>query len=208
MKLSILTLAVLAAVLCSAGCVSSPHDIIGTWTSEDISGLPVPSPDVTRIIVEFTPDRKGTETWVYANGCRYVSNISWIENDDGTFSYAYDSWLTTVSENGTLASDEEGRVFVREGSDADSGYPGTWTAVEAYEYNGMLYTITNEIYPDNTGVSIWTDQNGVTEPPWEMVWYPYKEDMYINYYKEALIGFTILDNGTGLDSYNLTYTKA
>ena len=121
MKLSILTLAVLAAVLCSAGCVISPHDIIGTWTSEDISGLPVPSPDVTRIIVEFTPDRKGTETWVYANGCRYVSNISWIENDDGTFSYAYDSWLTTVSENGTLASDEEGRVFVREGSDADSG---------------------------------------------------------------------------------------
>lgn len=208
MKLSILTLAVLAAVLCSAGCVSSPHDIIGTWTSEDISGLPFPSPDVTRIIVEFTPDRKGTETWVYANGCRYVSNISWIENDDGTFSYAYDSWLTTVSENGTLASDEEGRVFVREGSDADSGYPGTWAAVEAYEYNGMLYTITNEIYPDNTGVSIWTDQNGVTEQPWEMVWYPYKEDMYINYYKEALIGFTILDNGTGLDSYNLTYTKS
>lgn len=208
MKLSILTLAVLAAVLCSAGCVSSPHDIIRTWTSEDISGLPVPSPDVTRIIVEFTPDRKGTETWVYKNEGRYVSNISWIENDDGTFSYAYDSWLTTVSENGTLASDEEGRVFVREGSDADSGYPGTWAAVEAYEYNGMLYTITNEIYPDNTGVSLWTDQNGVTEQPWEMVWYPYKEDMYINYYKEALIGFTILDNGTGLDSYNLTYTKS
>jgi len=208
MKMSLLTLAVMAVVICSAGCVSSPHDIIGTWTSEDISGLGLPLPDVTHIIVEFTPDRKGTETWVYTNGGRYVSNISWIENDDGTFAYAYDSWLISLTENGTLACDEEGRVFNRIGGDADSGYLGTWAAEEAYEYNGMFYTIINEIYPDNTGVSIWTNQNGVTDPPWEIVWYPYKEDMYINYYKEALIGFTILSNGTGLDSFNLTYTKA
>lgn len=206
MKMSILTLTVLAAVLCSAGCVSSPHNIIGTWTSEKLTDFP--APNVTQIVVVFNHDGKGTETWVYANGGRYVSNISWIENDDGSFSYAYDSWLTTVSENGAAASDEEGRVFERSGGDADGGYVGTWTTVKEYEYNGMLYTITDEIYPDNTGVSIWTDQNGVTEQPWEIIWYPYKENMYINYYKEALIGFTILDNGTGLDSCKLTYTKS
>ena len=206
MKLSILTLAVLAAVLCSAGCVSSQDDIIGTWISEELTNFP--SPDVKRILLEFNDDRRGTETWVYAHGDTYVFNISWIENDDGSFAYAYDSWLTTVSENGTLASDEEGRVFVREGGDADSGYVGTWTNLGAYAYNGMLYTITNEIYPDNTGVSIWTDQNGVTEPPWEIVWYPYKENTYINYYKEGLVGFTLLDNSAGLDNYNLTFTKS
>ena len=206
MKLSILTLAVLAAVLCSAGCVSSQDDIIGTWISEELTNFP--SPDVNRILLEFYDDRRGTETWVYAHGDTYVFNISWIENDDGSFAYSYDSWLTTVSKDGTTANDDQGRVFVRKEGDPDSGYAGTWTNIGVYAYNGMLYTITNEIYPDNTGVSIWTDQNGVTEPPWEIVWYPYKEDMYINYYKEGLVGFTLLDNGTGMDSYNLTFTKS
>ncbi len=73
-----------------------------------------------------------------------------------------------------------------------AGYVGTWTALDVYEYNGMLYTIKNEIYANCTGLSFWTNQYGVADKPWEMVWYPYKENTYINYYKEALIHFTIL----------------
>ncbi len=202
----VLILAVTIAMICSAGCVSTSNDIIGTWTSENITDFP--AQNVTQIVIIFDPDRKGTETLVYNNGGRYVSNISWIINDDGSYAYAYDSWQTIISEGGTMTCDDDGRVFVRDEGDPNSGYVGIWTTIKEYEYNGILYTITNEIYADNTGVSIWTDHYGVTECPWEMVWFPHNENTYINYYKEALVSFTILNNGMGLDNYDLTYTKS
>ncbi len=182
------------------------NDIIGTWTSEKITDFP--APNVTQIVIVFNTDRKGTETWVYNDGGRYVSNMSWIENDDGSYAYAYDSWITTISEDGTMTSDDDGRVFVREEGKNESGYVGTWTTIKEYEYNGILSTITDGTYANNTGVSIWTDQYGVTDKTWEIVWYPHNENTYINYYKEALVSFTILNNGTGLDYYDLTYTKS
>ncbi len=206
MKKSILLIAVFIAIICSAGCVSTPKDIIGTWTSEKL--IDFPAPNVTQIVIVFNPNGKGTETWVYNDGAKYVSNMSWIKNEDGSYAYAYDSWITTVSEDGMYATDEEGRTFVREEGDPLDGYVGTWKAITEYEYNGMLYTIKNEIYADNTGLSFWTDQYGAADKPWEIVWYSYEENTYINYYKEALIHFTILADGTGTDNYNLTYTKS
>jgi len=201
-----LVLAVTIAIICSAGCVNPPNGIIGTWTSEKITNFS--APNVTQIVIVFNTDRKGTETWIYNDGGRYVSNMSWIENDDGSYAYAYDSWITTISEDGMYADDEEGRTFIREGGETLDGYVGTWKATSEYEYNGMLYTIKNEIYANNTGLSFWTDQYGVADKPWEIVWYPYKENTYINYYEEASIHFTILSDGTGIDNYNLTYTKS
>jgi hypothetical protein len=206
MKKSILLIAVLIAIICSAGCVSTPKDIIGTWTSEKL--IDFPAPNVTQIVIVFNPNGKGTETWVYNDGARYVSNMSWIKNEDGSYAYAYDSWITTISDDGNTTTDEEGRTYVREDGDILGGYVGTWITQKEYEYNGILYTITDKIYANNTGISLWTTHDGRTEQPWEIIWYPYKENMYINYYKEALIGFTILDNGTGLDNYDLTYTKS
>lgn len=206
MKNLLLVLAVIIIMISSAGCVSTSQNIVGTWTSEKLTDFP--APNVTQIVIVFNPGGKGTETWVYDDGADYVSNMSWIQNEDGSYAYAYDSWLTTVSEDGMYAADEEGRTFFREAGDPLAGYVGTWTALDVYEYNGMLYTIKNEIYANCTGLSFWTNQYGVADKPWEMVWYPYKENTYINYYKEALIHFTILPDGTGTDNYNLTYTKS
>jgi len=206
MKKIVLILIVTIAIICSAGCVSTSNNIIGTWTSEKL--IDYPAPNVTQIVIMFNTDRKGTETWIYNDGGRYVSNISWIENDDGSYAYAYDSWQTTISEEGSMACDDEGRVFVREEGDTESGYVGTWTTIREYEYNGLLYIITNTIYANNTGVSIWTDQYGVTDKPWEIVWCPYNENTFINYYREALVSFTIQNNETGLDNDNLTYIKS
>ena len=199
-------LAVLIVIICSAGCVNAANTIIGTWTSETLTDFP--SPNVTQIIIQFNPGGNGAETWVYGDGGKYTLNLSWIQNEDGSYGYTYDSWLTTISEDGMRASDEEKRIFFREKGDPAEGYAGTWINPKAYEYNGRLYTIRNEIYADNTGLSFWTDQYGVSDKPWKIAWYPYKENMYINYYKEALIHYTILPDGTGIDNYNLTYTKS
>ena len=205
MKKIVLILAVTIAMICSAGCVSTSNNIIGTWTCANITDFP--AQNVTQVVIIFDSDKKGTDIWTYNNGGRYVSNMSWIKNEDGSYAYAYDSWQTTISEGGSMACDDEGRVFVREEGDTGCGYVGTWTTIREYEYNGILYTITNKIYADHTGVSIWTDHNGGTERPWEIIWYPHDEDTCINYYKEALVSFTILNDGTGIDNYNLTYTK-
>ncbi|WP_319379337.1 hypothetical protein [uncultured Methanocorpusculum sp.] len=201
-----LVLAAILVIICSAGCVSTPNTIIGTWTSEKL--IDFPTPNVTQIVITFNPGCKGTETWVYDDGADYVSNMTWIQNEDGSYAYAYDSWIAIISEDGMYATDEEGRTFVREEGDPLDGYVGTWKAISAYEYNGMLYTIKNEIYANYTGLSFWTNQYGVSDKPWELVWYSYEENTYINYYKAALIHFTILPDGTGIDNYNLTYMKS
>ncbi len=44
-----LVIAVILVIICSAGCVSTPQNIIGTWTSEKLTDFP--APNVTQIVI-------------------------------------------------------------------------------------------------------------------------------------------------------------
>ena len=199
-------IAVMFVMICSAGCVSPADRIIGTWTSDD---FPESFGDeYTNIITTFNADGKGTETWVYGNGSTYTWNISWINDGNAKYAYVYDSWTSTIAEDGKTHTDSDGLVYVREEGDDGEGYVGTWTTREAYYDGGIFYTIVKEIRADNSGSCTWTADDGTVDGPWDIVWGSLNKNTCNNYYKDAVIYFTILDNGTGRDGYNLTFIRS
>ena len=113
-----------------------------------------------------------------------------------------------MAEDGNMHTDSDGRIYVREESNDNDGYAGTWTTPHAYEEEGVFYTVVKEIRADNTGSCIWTADDERVDGPWELVWYPLGNNTYMNYYQDAVIYFTILDNGNAVDNYNLTFIRS
>ena len=201
-----LLLAVMLAMISAAGCVTPADNIVGTWTSDH---FPESFGDYYKdIVTTFNADGTGTETWIYGNGSTYTWNISWTKNGNAGYVYAYDSWTSIMAEDGHTHTDSDGWVYVREEGNDNDGYVGTWTTLHAYEEDGINYTVVKEICSDNTGYSIWTADDGTVDGPWKLIWYPLNKNTYTNYYKDAVIYFTILENGTAVDNYDLTYIKS
>jgi predicted dehydrogenase len=198
-------IAVMFVIILSAGCVDPAERIIGTWTSDDFPESL--GEDYTNIITTFNADGTGTETWVYSNGSTYTWNTSWINDGKEKYAYVYDSWTSTLAEDGKTQTDSDGLVYVREEGDDGEGYVGTWITSQAYYDDASFYTIVKEIRPDNTGSCTWISNDGTVDGPWDLVWGSLNETTCNNYYRDAIIYFTILDNGTGLDSYNLTFIR-